>query len=615
MTIYHHNINNNKDGGGGMKWSHIRNTFLPEESFRSWGNYARALKDTPFRFKDRLLARSSDTTELLEMKALSRHDMKKSLNWWDLLWFGIGAVIGSNVFILTGLEAKYHVGPAVVIAYFFSGVSAMLSVFCYTEFAVDIPVAGSSFAYLRVELGDFISFIAAGNILLEYVVGGPAFARAWTYYFAALCNHKPDDFRITVDALPEDYNHLDPIAVLVLLFISLLTLTTTKGSSRLNSIASIFHLLAILVIIVAGLVNANPKNYTPFTVPFGAGGGIFRASKVVFFSYVGFEAVPTMAEETENPGRDIPIGLIGSMFIATCLYCLLAITLCLMQPYNQINTNDPFSLAFETVGMGWAKYLIAAAALKGITSVLLVAALGQARYLTHIARTQMMPSWLARVNERTGTPVNATLTMLTANAFIALFTSLDDLSNLLSIATLFIFMLVAVALLIRRYFVAGVTTKLDRIKLIVCLVLILGSSSTASATYWGLNNQNENGGGCWIGYVVSMPFWLIGTVGLWVFVPQARSPKLWGVPLVPWLPSASIGINIFFLGSVDVNSFIRFAVRTGIVLVYYLLVGVHASFDKAKEYEKKRIKELHHDTNPFEKNLQQLPPVVPLGTA
>lgn len=142
MTIYK---NNNKDaGGGGVKCSNIKNIFLPEESFRSWRHYGRALKDTPFRFKDRVLSRSSDTTELVETRALSHHQMKKSLDWWDILWFGIGAVIGSNVFILTGLEAKDHVGPAVVIAYFVSGVSALLSVFCYTEFAVEIPVAGTN---------------------------------------------------------------------------------------------------------------------------------------------------------------------------------------------------------------------------------------------------------------------------------------------------------------------------------------------------------------------------------------------------------------------------------------------------------------------------------------
>ncbi len=148
------------------------------------------------------------------------------------MWFGIGAVIGAGIFVLTGLQAKEVAGPAVVLSYVVSGVSAMLSVFCYTEFAVEIPVAGGSFAYLRVELGDFMAFIAAGNILLEYVIGGAAVARSWTSYFATLCNHQPVDFRIIATHLKEDYNQLDPIAVAVIAIICILAVFSTKGSSR-----------------------------------------------------------------------------------------------------------------------------------------------------------------------------------------------------------------------------------------------------------------------------------------------------------------------------------------------------------------------------------------------
>ncbi|XP_015882600.1 cationic amino acid transporter 1 [Ziziphus jujuba] len=552
-----------------------KDDFLPEESFRSWGNYARALKETPIRFKDRLLTRSLDTTELVEMKARSQHEMKKTLNWWDLIWFGIGAVIGAGIFVLTGLEAKQHAGPAVVISYVVSGISALLSVFCYTEFAVEIPVAGGSFAYLRVELGDFMAFIAAGNILLEYVIGGAAVARSWTSYFATLCNQGAEDFRIKLHDVSPDYGHLDPIAVLVIAVICVVAVLSTKGSSRLNYIASVVHMVVILFIIIAGLAKADTKNYQDFA-PFGAR-GIFKASSVLFFAYVGFDAVSTMAEETKNPGKDIPIGLVGSMVITTFLYCLLAITLCLMQPYDSIDKDAPFSVAFGAVGMSWAKYIVAAGALKGMTSVLLVGAVGQARYLTHIARTHMMPPWLAHVNDRTGTPVNATVVMLVATAVIAFFVNLDILANLLSISTLFIFMLVALALLVRRYYVAGVTTQADRMKLVVCLVLILGSS-IACAIYWGASGNDD-----WIGYAIALPFWLIGTVGLWIFVPQARSPKMWGVPLVPWLPSISIGMNIFLLGSIDRGSFIRFAGWSGIILLYYFFFGLHASYDAAKE--------------------------------
>ncbi|GMN54621.1 hypothetical protein TIFTF001_023742 [Ficus carica] len=550
-----------------------KDDFLPEESFQSWGNYVKALKETPARFVDRVVTRSSDMSELVEMKARSQNEMKKSLTWWDLMWFGMGAVIGAGIFVLTGLEAKEDAGPAVVLSYVVSGVSAMLSVFCYTEFAVEIPVAGGSFAYLRVELGDFMAFIAAGNILFEYAIGAAAVARSWTSYFATLCNHDANDFRIHAHHLSPNYSHLDPIAVSVIIMTCLIAIFSTKASSRLNYVASIVHILVILFIIIAGLTKADTKNYSDF-VPHGPR-GIFKASAVLFFAYVGFDAVSTMAEETKNPGRDIPIGLVGSMVVTSFLYCLLASTLCLMQNYKQIDKDAPFSVAFEAVGMGWAKYLVAAGALKGMTSVLLVGAVGQARYLTHIARTHMLPPWLAYVNEKTGTPVNATVVMMVATSVFALFSDLDILSKLLSISTLFIFMLVALALLVRRYYVSGVTTQANQLKFVSCLVMILGSSIGISV-YWATTDD-------WIGYVILGPIWFASTFGIWFLVPQARTPKIWGVPLVPWLPSASIAINMFLLGSIDRASFERFAVWTGIILVYYFLFGLHASYDTAKE--------------------------------
>ncbi|KAE8799996.1 High affinity cationic amino acid transporter 1 [Hordeum vulgare] len=547
--------------------------FFPEESFSSWAAYGRALRSTGPRLADRLTSRSLEATELHEVRARSGADMKRDLTWWDLAWFGVGAVIGAGIFVLTGQEAKEVAGPAVVVSYVVSGVSAMLSVFCYTEFAVEIPVAGGSFAYLRVELGDFMAFVAAGNILLEYCIGGAAVARAWTSYFATLLNHQPSDFRIHASALYADYSELDPIAVVVITLICAFAVLSTKGSSRFNYLLSIVHIAVIAFIIVAGLTKADTANMRDFT-PFGAR-GIFAASAVLFFAYIGFDAVSTMAEETKNPARDIPIGLIGSMAITTALYCVLAITLCLMQPYGDIDKDAPFSVAFSARGMNWAKYIVAFGALKGMTTVLLVSAVGQARYLTHIARTHMMPPWLAQVHPKTGTPVNATVIMLFATAVIAFFTDLGILSNLLSISTLFIFMLVAVALLVRRYYVTGETTAANRNKLVACIVAILATSA-ATATCWGLNVDG------WVPYAVTVPAWLVSTVCLWALVPQARAPKLWGAPLVPWLPSASIAINIFLLGSIDAKSFERFGIWSAALLVYYLFVGLHASYDEAK---------------------------------
>ncbi|KAI4988253.1 hypothetical protein ZWY2020_029883 [Hordeum vulgare] len=548
---------------------------FPEESFASWGAYGRALLETGPRLRDRLTARSAVDVEVHAVKGRSGADMRRELNWWDLAWFGVGAVIGAGIFVLTGQEAKEAAGPAVVLSYAVSGVSAMLSVFCYTEFAIEIPVAGGSFAYLRVELGDFMAFIAAGNILLEYCIGGAAVARSWTSYFATLLNHHPNDFRIHATSLAEDYSRLDPIAVVVITLICLFAVLSTKGSSRFNYILSIVHFAVIIFIIGAGLSKAKVSNFTADFAPYGAR-GVFAASAVLFFAYIGFDAVSTMAEETKNPAKDIPVGLVGAMALTTVVYCVLAVTLCLMQPYKDIDPDAPFSVAFSAVGMDWAKYIVAFGALKGMTTVLLVSAVGQARYLTHIARTHMAPPCLAVVSPRWGTPVRATVTMLAATAIIAFFTDLGILSNLLSISTLFIFMLVAVALLVHRYYVSGETTAANRTKLVSCIAVIL-AASVGTAVYWGLAVD-----GGWVAYAVTVPAWFVATLYLQLGVPKARVPKMWGVPLVPWLPSASIFINIFLLGSIDGKSFMRFGIWTVALLVYYFFVGLHASYDTAK---------------------------------
>ena len=578
-------VNGTEDGGSkdvidGIKKRRFwrKEDFLPEESFQSWGNYVKALSSTKIRLKDRLLARSQDCLELQEMRACSQNVMKKSLNWWDLLWFGIGSLMGAGIFVLTGQATRNDAGPAVVFSYLISGICAMLSVLCYTEFAVELPVAGGSFAYLRVELGDFLAYIAAGNILFEYMVSGASVARSWTSYFATLCNHDPNDFRINVSSLAEGYNHLDPIAVVISIAIGVGACLSMKASAKFNTIATILHIVVMIFILIAGLTKANPANYEPI-LPFGVP-GVLKASAVLFFAYIGFDGVATMAEETKNPGRDIPIGLIGSMSITVVVYCLLAATLCLMQPYTQIDADAPFTVAFEAVGMKWAKYIVAIGALKGMTTVLLVNILGQARYFTHIARTHMAPPLLAVINEKTGTPMNATIIMTLANSIVAFFTSLDVLANLLSIATLFIFSLIAIALIVRRYYVTGQTSNADRNKLIGCLALIIGSS-IGTAAYWAGSKDH------WIGYLGTVTVWFLATLGLQLTLKQARKPKLWGAPLIPWLPSSSIAINIFIMASLDVASFIRFGIWTLVLLIYYIFVALHASYDAAKEIERK----------------------------
>ncbi|OMO77678.1 Amino acid/polyamine transporter I [Corchorus olitorius] len=557
-------------------WRWSKNEFLPEESFQNWSKYQAALSQICPRFKDRLTSRSDDVIEISELRKQSENDMKRCLTWWDLTWFGFGAVIGAGIFVLTGQEAHKHAGPAIVLSYVVSGISAMLSVFCYTEFAVEIPVAGGSFAYLRVELGDFMAFITAGNILLESIVGSAAVARAWTSYFTSLLNRETNSLRIHTN-LKEGYNLLDPIAVAVLAIAATIAMISTRRTSQLNWIATALNTVVILFVLIAGFTHANPANMTPF-MPNGAQ-GIFQAAAIVYFAYGGFDAIATMAEETKNPSRDIPLGLLGSMSIVTVIYCLMALSLTMMQKYTDIDPNAAYPVAFQSVGMTWAKYLVALGALKGMTTVLLIGALGQARYTTHIARAHMIPPLFALVHPKTGTPIYATLLITICSGLIAFFSSLDALTSLLSVSTLFIFMMMAVALLVRRYYVRGVTPRINLLKLVIFLLIIIASAMGTSA-YWGLR---PNG---WQGYIVIVPLWFLGTMGISIFLPQQRTPKVWGVPLVPWLPSLSIAINIFLMGSLKHDAFIRFGICTVVMLVYYIFIGLHATYDMAHQQQK-----------------------------
>ncbi|KAF9588726.1 hypothetical protein IFM89_015163 [Coptis chinensis] len=552
-------------------WTWSKHDFYPEPSFQSWQTYKTALSQTGHRLKDRFLDRSSNTQEL-EVRKESVNEMKRCLSWWDLIWLSFGSVVGTGIFVLTGQEAHNH--AAIVLSYAISGLSALLSVFCYTEFAVEIPVAGGSFSFLRIELGDFVAFIAAGIILLEAVVGAAGLARSWTSYFATFINRQPDSLRFHVSAFADGFNLLDPLAVAVLCTLSAIPMFGSRKASLLNWIAAMFSVGIIVFVIIAGFVKGDASNLSPF-VPYGAG-GVFKASAVLFWAYTGFDMVATMAEETKKPSRGIPIGLIGSMSMITLVYCLMALSLSMLVKYSNMDVNAAFSVAFKSVGMNWANYVVSFGALKGMTTGLMVGALGQGRYTTQIARSHMIPPWFARVHPKLGTPINATLLVTLSSACIALFTSLDVLSSVSSLSTLFIFMLMAVALIVRRYYVYDVSSKSDLLKLWIFLVMIIGSSAGTSAYYY----LRPHG---WVGYVITLSIWFLGTLGLAVLLPQQRTPKVWGVPLVPWIPSFSIAINLFLIGALGYQAFVRFAICTGVMLVYYVFFSLHATYDIAHQ--------------------------------
>ncbi|KAJ6433053.1 hypothetical protein OIU84_020142 [Salix udensis] len=387
-------------------------------SFSSLNSYLQALSQTPARLARRAGSVSTSYEEMSRVKARSGSDMKRTLRWYDLVGFGIGGMVGAGVFVTTGRASRVYAGPSVIISYAIAGLCALLSAFCYTEFAVDMPVAGGAFSYLRVTFGEFAAFLTGANLVMDYVLSNAAVARSFTAYLGSAIGISTSKWRLVVRGLPDGFNEIDVFAVLVVLVITLIICYSTRESSLVNMVLTALHILFIGFVILMGFWKgdwknftepANPENPSGF-FPFGAP-GVFNGAAMVYLSYIGYDAVSTLAEEVHNPVKNIPIGVSGSVIIVTVLYCLMAASMSMLLPYDMIDADAPFSAAFrgKSGGWKWVSNVMGMGASLGILTSLLVAMVGQARYMCVIGRSSVIPAWFARVHPKTSTPVNASV--------------------------------------------------------------------------------------------------------------------------------------------------------------------------------------------------------------
>ncbi|XVF41302.1 hypothetical protein PTKIN_Ptkin01aG0269600 [Pterospermum kingtungense] len=556
-------------------------------SFSTSQSYFKALAHTPSRLARRALSVSSSYEELSRVRARSGSDMQRSLRWFDLVGLGIGGMVGAGVFVTTGTASRLCAGPSIIISYAIAGLCALLSAFCYTEFAVHLPVAGGAFSYLRITFGEFAAFFTGANLIVEYVMSNAAVARSFTSYFGAAIGISTAKWRFTVHGLPKGFNEIDLVAVAVVLILTLIICYSTRESSLLNMILTALHVLFIAFVIVMGLWrgdwtnfthSGNPQNPSGF-FPYGAS-GVFNGAAVVYFSYIGYDAVSTMAEEVRNPVKDIPIGVSGSVIIVTILYSLMAVSMSKLIPYDLIDVEAPFSAAFSgrssSEGWEWVPRVIGVGASFGILTSLLVSMLGQARYMCVIGRSNVVPAWFARVHPTTSTPVNASAFLGIFTAAIALFTDLNILVNLISIGTLFVFYTVANAVIYRRYVIVGTTKPWPTLSFL-CLLSFTSIIFTLLWHFAPSGKPKASVLGACVVIAISI---------LQIFhrvVPQARKPEFWGVPFMPWLPSISIFLNIFLLGSLDGQSYVRFGFFSALAVLVYVLYSVHASSDAEED--------------------------------
>ncbi|TYI15522.1 hypothetical protein ES332_A08G191700v1 [Gossypium tomentosum] len=539
-------------------------------------NYLQSLSQTPHRLRKRMLATWTPDQELNQVRLRSGADMKRKLKWYDLVALGIGGMLGVGVFVTTGRVARYNSGPAVFISYIIAGISALLSSLCYTEFSVQIPVAGGAFSYLRVTFGEFVGYFAGANILMEYVLSNAAVARSFTEYLcSAFGVSDPNSWRVEVHGLLEGYNKLDFTAVALVLLLTLCLCHSTKESSTLNLIMTIFHVIFFGFIIIVGFCNGSVDNLVKPNgiAPHGIR-GVLDGAAIVYFSYIGYDSVSTLAEEIQNPSVSLPVGIVGSVLIVSALYCLMALALCMMVPYNQIAAKASYSMAFQNIGWKWAGNVVGAGASLGIVASLLVAMLGQARYLCVIGRARLVPSWLSNVHPSTGTPLNATLFLGLCTASIALFTDLDIVLEMISIGTLLVFYLVANATIYRKYVIKSQNPPLRT----QSFLFLLTSSAMGFSISWKLKQQ-------WWGLPLFGGLMVTMTAFFQYMVPCIRQPSEWSIPFMPWPAAISIFLNVFLMTTLSMLSFQRFGVWACLITVFYLLYGVHSTFE-AEEMEK-----------------------------
>jgi APA family basic amino acid/polyamine antiporter len=376
--------------------------------------------------------------------------LKKDLGAFDLTMLGIGAIIGTGIFVLTGVAASTHAGPALIISFILSGLACVFAALCYAEFASSVPVSGSAYTYSYATFGELIAWVLGWDLILEYGVASSAVASGWSGYFQGLIGgfgiHLPK--ALTSAYNPTEGTFIDLPAILIVLLIAVLLSQGVKKSAKFNTIMVIIKVAVVLLFIAVGVWYVEPANWTPF-MPFGFD-GVAVGAATVFFAYIGFDAVSTAAEEVKNPKRDMPIGIIASLAVCTVLYIVVSAILTGIVPYTELNVKNPVAFALNYINQDWVAGFISLGAITGITTVLLVMMYGQTRLFYAISRDGLLPKVFSKVNEKTKTPMVNTWVIALMVAFFAGVIPLGKLAELTNIGTLFAFIVVSLGVLVLR---------------------------------------------------------------------------------------------------------------------------------------------------------------------
>lgn len=383
--------------------------------------------------------------------------LKRVLSAWDLFFMGVGAIIGTGIFVLTGIAAATQAGPAVVVSFLVAGAAAAFAAFAYAELAGMLGGSGSAYGYARSAFGEFVGWLIGWVLVMEYAVSVAAVSTGWSGYFnnaLTAAGLGLPDYLTKAPALGGMINL--PAAAIILVLMALLVVGTKEGA-RLNTAMVFVKLLTITVFLVVGVGYVNTDNWTPF-MPFGwfdhaADGhpiGILAAASLVFFAYVGFDAVSTATEEAKDPQKDVPRGLLWALAVCSFIYILVSIVLTGMVSYTELNVPSPVGYALQLVGVNWASALVSTGAVAGLTTVMLVLYYGLTRIIFAMSQDGMLPAPLSLVSKKHHTPVNAIVITGVMMSLMAGFLPLGTLAELVNVGTLSAFVLVSLAVVVLR---------------------------------------------------------------------------------------------------------------------------------------------------------------------
>jgi APA family basic amino acid/polyamine antiporter len=421
---------------------------------------------------------------LEEMKGENR--LRRILGPVQLTALGVGAIIGTGIFILTGVAAHDRTGPALMLSFVLAGLACVFAALCYAEFASMVPVAGSAYTYAYATLGELFAWIIGWDLILEYAVGSATVAHGWSAHFQEftplfglripdIVHTAPTNYCVTVGAgcphtgFVATGSYFDLPAVLITFILTVILVKGIRESAGFNAFMVAVKLVIVLMVIAIGAFFVNSANWHPFA-PYGYTGvsffgntifgkaapggeplGMFAGAAIIFFAYIGFDSVSVHSEEARNPARDLPIGIIASLIICTILYIAVAAVLTGMVPSREIDINAPVVEAFKRAGLTWMQYLVAAGAMTGITSVLLVMMLSQPRVMLALGRDGLVPnSFFGDIHPKFRTPWKSTILTGLFVASMAGFLPLGILAEMTSIGTLFAFVIVCGAVLVMR---------------------------------------------------------------------------------------------------------------------------------------------------------------------